>query len=123
MLDTIKNNIFTTEGRLNRLRYIKYVLALVAGTFLFSLIIFLVIFFIFGKDSIIGTLFQIAMSIFAFAGHIMLQIRRLHDLDKSGWFALLSCIPVINFCFGIYLLFVKGTEGDNQYGKDPLFYN
>lgn len=40
-------------------------------------------------------------------------IRRMHDINKSGWFIL---IPIYN----IYLALQKGDGGANQYGSDPL---
>jgi uncharacterized membrane protein YhaH (DUF805 family)/type II secretory pathway pseudopilin PulG len=46
-------------------------------------------------------------------------VKRLHDLNKSGWLWLLGLIPLVNFCFGIYLLFGKGTDGSNDYGAPP----
>ena len=46
-------------------------------------------------------------------------VKRLHDLGKSGWMALLSLIPIVNFIIGIYMAFFKGEECDNQYGPDP----
>tara|TARA_B100001564_G_C20344084_1_gene535904 strand:+ start:204 stop:611 length:408 start_codon:yes stop_codon:yes gene_type:complete len=48
-----------------------------------------------------------------------LVIRRLHDVDRSGWwylivFTIVGMIPLlIWYC-------TKGTEGDNRFGKDPL---
>lgn len=50
----------------------------------------------------------------------MMGVRRLHDLDKSGWWMLLLCVPLVNILFYIYILFFKGTEGPSQYGEDPL---
>ena len=47
-------------------------------------------------------------------------IKRLHDLDKSGWYLLLNFVPIINVIFSLYLIFVKGTDGPNGYGEDPL---
>lgn len=41
-----------------------------------------------------------------------LVFRRCHDSDKSGWWMLL---PIYN----VYLLFVRGTQGDNRFGPDP----
>lgn len=58
--------------------------------------------------------------IFGFVAGIMMLARRLHDLDKSGWWMLLLCVPLVNILFYIYILFFKGTEGQNQYGEDPL---
>lgn len=50
----------------------------------------------------------------------LLDIRRLHDLDKSGWLVLIMLIPIINLLFIVYLLVAKGTTGPNRFGNDPL---
>ena len=47
---------------------------------------------------------------------ISVTVRRLHDIDKSGWFMLLGLIPPIGFIILLYLLAQKGTEGPNKYG-------
>lgn len=46
-----------------------------------------------------------------------LLARRLHDLGKSGWWSLVNLIPVINIAFLAYLVFAKGENGKNRYGK------
>ena len=46
-----------------------------------------------------------------------LSIRRLHDLDKTGWWVLLSGIPMVNVGMFIWLLLAKGREKVNRYGK------
>lgn len=50
---------------------------------------------------------------------IAVAVRRLHDLDRTGWW-LLICFTGI----GIILLLVwdcmKGTTGQNRFGPDPL---
>lgn len=43
---------------------------------------------------------------------IAVTVRRMHDVDKSGWFCL---IPFYN----LILTLTDGTRGDNQYGPDP----
>lgn len=43
---------------------------------------------------------------------IAVAIRRMHDINKSGWFIL---IPIYN----IVLAATEGDKGDNQYGPDP----
>ena len=50
----------------------------------------------------------------------MLSIRRLHDLNRPGWWCIGFFIPMINFVLSIYLIFFKGTKGPNQFGPDPL---
>ena len=46
-------------------------------------------------------------------------IKRLHDFDKSGWFALLAMLPYVGFIFYLVMLITPGTIGDNRYGPDP----
>lgn len=43
---------------------------------------------------------------------IAVGVRRMHDINKSGWFLL---IPFYN----LYLLCIDGTHGENAYGEDP----
>ena len=50
----------------------------------------------------------------------MLMIRRLHDLNLSGFFVLLGFVPLVSLGLLLYLLFKEGTTGDNSYGPDPL---
>lgn len=47
---------------------------------------------------------------------ISAAVRRLHDINKCGWFYLVGFIPLIGFFILVYLLAQKGTEGPNKYG-------
>ena len=40
----------------------------------------------------------------------LIQIKRLKDIGKSGWFVLLVIIPIINFIYFLWLLFAKGDD-------------
>ena len=118
---SILQEIFTAEGRLNRLAYIKYMIILAiiagAGTFVTSSMAT----FLTGDPT--GMLVNIITGIWAIAagaGNIMLMIRRIHDLGKSGYFALISLVPAIGIIFSIYLFCAPGQVGSNQYGADPL---
>jgi uncharacterized membrane protein YhaH (DUF805 family) len=47
------------------------------------------------------------------------SLRRLHDVGKSGWMALIALIPVIGAIW-LVILFVKdSTPGENKYGINP----
>lgn len=48
---------------------------------------------------------------------ISVLIRRLHDTDRSGWYALLFLIPIIGFAFLIWLSVASGTDGENSFGE------
>ncbi|HLO54366.1 MAG TPA: DUF805 domain-containing protein [Saprospiraceae bacterium] len=54
----------------------------------------------------------LAVFIVSFIFSAIQSVKRLHDVNKSGWFFL---IPLYN----IYLLFSKGCVGVNNYGIDP----
>ena len=43
-------------------------------------------------------------------------VRRFHDLNQSGWMALLVLVPLVGFFMLLYLLFAPGTPGENRYG-------
>ena len=55
---------------------------------------------------------------------IVFTIRRLHDLNLSGWLFLLLYVPVIGSLFWLYTALAKGTEGRNSYGfpRDTLLW-
>lgn len=46
-------------------------------------------------------------------------IKRLHDMDFTGWYVLLLLIPLANFAIWLMLFFKEGTFGPNSYGDDP----
>ncbi|HTW61900.1 MAG TPA: DUF805 domain-containing protein [Terracidiphilus sp.] len=46
-------------------------------------------------------------------------VRRLHDIDKSGWFILIGLIPAVGGIILLVLLCLDGTPGDNRYGPSP----
>ena len=56
----------------------------------------------------VSTVLQIVI----FIPSIAVGVRRMHDLDKSGWFVI---IPLYN----LYLACLPGTKGPNKYGPDP----
>ena len=45
-------------------------------------------------------------------------VRRLHDTGRSGWWLLLTLVPIANFVL-IYFLFCDSQPGANEYGENP----
>ncbi len=73
-------------------------------------------------DSTLGSIFTMLVGLFALAlllPSLAVTIRRLHDTDRSGWFILLSAIPLANL-YLLYLLAIRGTDGDNRFGPPPV---
>lgn len=46
--------------------------------------------------------------------------RRLHDLDRSGWWLLIGLIPLIGAIVLLVFFCSRGTMGENRFGRDPL---
>ena len=113
--ETLQEKYFNFQGRLNRKRYIlrSIVLSIVSG-------ILAAVFAALLGDSGLSLVVCALISIAGFIAGLSLCVRRLHDLNRSGLFWLLVFIPIVDFFFAIYVIFFKGTEGDNQYGPDPL---
>ena len=52
---------------------------------------------------------------------VVVQIRRWHDRNKSGWWILLNLIPFLGSAWALIELgFIRGTKGPNRFGPDPL---
>ena len=49
------------------------------------------------------------------------QIRRWHDRGRSGWRVLVNLIPIVGALWTLVELgFMKGTDGVNRFGANPL---
>ncbi|MFD0981735.1 DUF805 domain-containing protein [Tropicimonas aquimaris] len=71
---------------------------------------------VFGPDmGVLGALWGLALLV----PSIAVGVRRLHDLDKSGWWLLIALIPILGTLLLIYWFIQPGTRGPNQYGPEP----
>ena len=50
---------------------------------------------------------------------LAVSVRRLHDLDRTGWWLLLV-LTVIGYIVLLAWFCLRGTVGPNRYGPDPL---
>jgi uncharacterized membrane protein YhaH (DUF805 family) len=81
-----------------------------------------------------GILFQIICTIIAVLGNVgvaaifpillvlptaTMIVRRLHDLEKSGWWFLIVLIPLVGILYLIYLFIQEGDMNENIYGPVP----
>ena len=51
---------------------------------------------------------------------LAVSVRRLHDTNRSGWWLLISFIPLVGAIWLMVLICLKGTSGENRFGLDPL---
>ena len=47
--------------------------------------------------------------------HLTVEVRRLHDINKSGWWVLLKLIPLLNLLL-LFWLIKRGDAKINQFG-------
>ena len=104
----------TTNGRFSRVQFWKFL-----GTLFFYCAILGFIGNRFESETvqlIIGLLIMPMLII-----SLIVQIKRWHDLNQTGWLVLINIIPLIGGLISlIFLGFIKGTSGENKYGIDPL---
>ena len=67
----------------------------------------------------IGVVGAIASLVLLLPGLAVL-VRRLHDTDRSGWWILITLIPIIGVIVLLVFLLTPGTLGPNRFGGVPL---
>jgi uncharacterized membrane protein YhaH (DUF805 family) len=50
---------------------------------------------------------------------LAVAVRRLHDIDRTGWWILIGLIPLIGTIVLLVFYLTPGTPGSNRYGPDP----
>ena len=60
------------------------------------------------------------MALLLFIPGIAVTVRRLHDINKSGWFIFISLIPILGSIIVLVMTIEKGTLGKNRFGEYPL---
>jgi uncharacterized membrane protein YhaH (DUF805 family) len=78
--------------------------------FLFNFIISFVLGFIGGAMG--NAYLQVIWALGTLIPAIAVGVRRMHDVNKSGWFILIPIYSLILAC-------TPGTTGTNDYGEDP----
>jgi uncharacterized membrane protein YhaH (DUF805 family) len=63
---------------------------------------------------------QWIINLFLFITFLSVEVRRLHDINRSGWWQLIYFFPVVGWIVFLYWMIKKGTPGPNRFGEDPL---
>lgn len=109
---------FAVNGRIGRLRYLAYCLAMY---FIVSvgLGLLMIPMATLGKKPNVVVYLPISITAVMLVLYVFIARRRLHDLDIGGWFVLCMFVPFVNLYFGLIMLFKRGDEGGNEYGAKP----
>lgn len=71
-----------------------------------------------GAETIIGTLGGI-YSLAVLIPSIAVSVRRLHDTNHSGWWFLISLLPLIGAIVLLVFMVSDSQPGQNKYGPNP----
>jgi uncharacterized membrane protein YhaH (DUF805 family) len=112
-----ETSVFSPKGRLGRAAYFVYsfgfsIVVLIVASLLMAILIPMA-----GPDSaavpmVSGLLYLVVIPV-----SFIFMIKRLHDLDWSGWLSLVTLIPLLGLVIAIPMLFFRGTQGANKYGS------
>lgn len=106
----------TFKGRARRKEYWMFVLCYVALYLALIIVDGLTGTFDMGTErGLLSGLFLVATLL----PSVAVAVRRLHDTDRSGWWLLLSLVPIVGQIGLLYFLIQEGDEGGNEYGPDP----
>ena len=117
---TVFSKYATFSGRAQRSEYWWFVL--------FNIIVSLLLALLFGNGHGMGggmgmgggNLANSLWSLATLLPSLAVGARRLHDIDRAGWWLLLAFIPLLGLIILLYFFATKGTLGPNRFGPDPL---
>jgi uncharacterized membrane protein YhaH (DUF805 family) len=114
--ECITKKYATFSGRANRKEYWLF--------FLFSLVVplcFLVLGDLLENVGDAGAIFGLLASLsilFFFIPVLSVGVRRLHDINRSGYWWFISLVPVIGGAWLFILTCLRGTIGPNDFGSE-----
>ena len=104
------SNYFTFSGRATRAENWWWVLFTIAGV-----VVLTIVENVAGIPTLLSGIFRLATLIPSLA----VGARRLHDINKSGWWQLLWFAILIGWIILIVWAIKQGDRGPNKYGPDP----
>jgi uncharacterized membrane protein YhaH (DUF805 family) len=106
--------LFDFRGRLNRKPY--NIASLIIG-----ITIQILIYFLEGTENLVYLSIILLFICIIIYLTLALQVKRWHDIGRSGWWSISSFIPILGqLCMIVCTVFIKGNDGSNRFGDDPL---
>lgn len=102
-------NYVNFEGRATRPEYWWFTLAYAIVNIILSLI------------PRVGTILSGILGLAVLIPSIGVAVRRLHDINKSGWWLLIALVPIVGYIIVILWLVKPSDNGENQYGERPIW--
>jgi uncharacterized membrane protein YhaH (DUF805 family) len=109
-MKVVTQHYFDFNGRAHRAEFWWYVLVVIIVSVILNVIDGII-----HTGGILGGLWSLAMLL----PNLGVAVRRLHDINRSGWWILIAFVPIVGAILLIYWYAQPGTSGANQFGPDP----
>ena len=71
------------------------------------------------SEDAIGIFSGILILVFFFP-YLAVTVRRFHDINKSGWFVLITFIPLLGWIAWLIWMCTEGSKAKNRFGKRDI---
>jgi len=107
-IDALKNKYAKFDGRASRPEYWFFVLC--------NIIVYVVLEILVGVVGRIAAVLALIYALAVLVPSIAVGIRRLHDIDRSGWWLLIGLVPLVGGIVLLVFAVLPGTQGNNRFG-------
>ena len=64
--------------------------------------------------------FTTILFLVSFLPYLAVTVRRFHDINKSGWFVLITYIPIVGWIAWLIWMCTEGSEAKNRFGTREI---
>ena len=118
--ESYQPKFLAASGRIGRMRYVVYAFGLTMLSYLAIAVVGGILAAIMGGFDSASANSGATMFLGILVMTVIYAIRRLNDINASGWFVLLFLVPIVNLIMGLLLIFMPGTKGANKFGPKPV---
>jgi uncharacterized membrane protein YhaH (DUF805 family) len=73
-----------------------------------------------GQASTFFYIIYVIYGLALFIPSIAVGIRRLHDINRTGWWILIALVPLVGLIVLLVFYATAGDRGTNQFGPEPI---
>ncbi len=114
-VETCYRNYFTFSGRARRAEFWWFTLFCLKGFALLVIVDGFITTKLFGTPLAVPGFFLATV-----IPYVAVTVRRFHDRNASGWWALLLLFPIVGHVPMLILCAIPGKRGANRFGSDPV---
>ena len=117
-IKSVYTKYFFYSGRASRSEYWWFLLFTFLGSMFLAIVDTLLVLIL--PEFFVFSILQNIFSLLNIIPLIMVSLRRLHDINRSGWWLIFTYIPIIGWIFWVFWFCKKGDLVNNTFGVNPL---